>query len=209
MEELVKEYKHVKGALNWWCNANKKFFEERNEDENDNPSFYDIDYYRFLKEFLMKHPPTFPISSVCCNYAKKKVVKSILENSNYDLQIIGVRKSEAGIRGKSYKNCYSTDTETHQYRPLFWFKNEDKAYYDKIFNIKHSRCYYIYGFKRTGCVCCPYGKQLNYSLNKTKQYEPVLYKAVNNIFKDSYEYTRLYKAFIKEKKLGKTFNKLF
>lgn len=52
--------------------------------------------------------------------------------------------------------------------------------------------------KRTGCVGCPYGKDFEYELEVVKQYEPKLYKAVNNIFKDSYEYTRKYRQFIKE-----------
>ena len=36
-----------------------------------------------------------------------------------------------------------------------------------------------------------------------KKYEPKLYKAVNNIFKDSYEYTRKYREFCREMNLKK------
>jgi hypothetical protein len=67
-----------------------------------------------------------------------------------------------------------------------------------MFDIKHSDCYCKYGFVRTGCVCCPYGRELQFELKQIKQYEPNMYKAVNNVFKESYEYTRQYRQFVKE-----------
>ena len=54
--------------------------------------------------------------------------------------------------------------------------------------------------KRTGCVGCPFGKDFEAELENAKQFEPRLYEAVNNIFKDSYEYTRAYLKFREEKK---------
>ena len=201
-EELEKEYPKVKSYLKWWCN-------KYDVKEGYTSTIFNINHNKLLKEFLVENPPTFKISSQCCKYAKKKVVKSILENSDYELQIVGIRKAEGGVRSKSYSNCYTTDTDVHSFRPIFWFKNEDKEYYDRIFNIKHSDCYTVYGFKRTGCVGCPYIRDLNYELSKLKQYEPLLYKASNNIFKESYEYTKLYKKYVqndKRKKQSKLFD---
>ena len=37
-------------------------------------------------------------------------------------------------------------------------------------------------------------------LETTKKYEPKLYKAVNNVFKDSYDYTMKYHKFQKDMK---------
>ena len=82
--------------------------------------------------------------------------------------------------------------------PIFWYTNKDKEAYEQIFNIQHSRCYTEYGLKRTGCCGCPYNKDFESDLEIIKQYEPKLYKAVNNIFHDSYEYTRLYNEYCKQ-----------
>ena len=38
----------------------------------------------------------------------------------------------------------------------------------------------------------------NEDLEKVEQYEPNMYKAVCNIFKDSYEYTKKYKEFAED-----------
>lgn len=49
------------------------------------------------------------------------------------------------------------------------------------------------------CVGCPFGRDFEYEISVVDKYETKLFKAVNNIFKDAYEYTRKYKAFCKEK----------
>ncbi len=54
--------------------------------------------------------------------------------------------------------------------------------------------------KRTGCAGCPYGRNFEEELAVIGQYEPQLFKAVNFVFKDSYEYTRAYKKFVSEQK---------
>ena len=48
------------------------------------------------------------------------------------------------------------------------------------------------------CSGCPYGRDFEEELKIIEKYEPKLYKAVNNIFKDSYEYTRKYREFYRE-----------
>ena len=54
--------------------------------------------------------------------------------------------------------------------------------------------------KRTGCAGCPFGRDFEYELEVIQKYEPRLYKAVNNIFGESYEYTRRYREFCKQMK---------
>lgn len=71
----------------------------------------------------------------------------------------------------------------------------DKLDYEKQRNVIHSKCYTEYGLKRTGCAGCPFGKNFEQELKIIEEYEPKLFKAVNNIFGDSYEYTRKYKEF--------------
>ena len=180
--ELIKEYPKCKSALEWWCN------------EKPSPS-HNIKQNKLLKEFLITNPPNFTISNKCCKYAKKDLAHNKLKEG-YDLHITGIRKAEGGVRATAYKSCFdNTDKGYDNYRPIFWFKDEDKLSYSKLFNVSNSKCYSIYGLKRTGCCGCPYGKECNFELKVLEEYEPKLYKAVNNIFKDSYEYTKKYYEF--------------
>ena len=67
--------------------------------------------------------------------------------------------------------------------------------------MSHSKCYTEYGLKRTGCVGCPYGRDVIDELETIKENEPKLHKACTAVFKDSYEYTRKYKEFCKNMKM--------
>lgn len=194
LEELVKEYQKCKSYIEWWCNGNKC-------------SRFNISNNKWLKEFMIKNPPTFKISNVCCNYAKKDVVHKLIKDFNYDLVIYGVRKSEGGLRATAYKSCFDeTDNGYDNYRPLWWYTDIDKFDYENYFGVKHSMCYTEYGLPRTGCAGCPFARGFEEELEVIKQYEPKLYNAVNNIFGESYEYTRRYREFyqmmnMKEKQL--------
>lgn len=191
-----KYYKGCIRSLKWWCNMFPN--------DGGSTSKFNINYNKYLKEFIISNPPNFKISSECCEWAKKKVSQHLIKKYKCDLMIIGVRKAEGGVRSTIYKNCFSSqDDGCDFYRPLFWYLRSDKNEYERAYNILHSDCYNIYGFERTGCCCCPYGwagNKLSYELQKTRQYEPKLYKAVNTVFKDSYEYTMQYLQFRKEMK---------
>lgn len=187
LDELLEKYPNCKSALKWWCNANTVLNINRN---------------RFLKEFIIANPPNFKISSKCCNYAKKNASKKVIKKYNVDLVVVGLRRAEGGLRSIKYKNCYSIkENQIDDYRPLFWYKDDNKEIYEKKFNITHSECYTKYGFRRTGCCCCPYGRELEDELEITRIYEPNLYKAVNKVFKESYDYTRKYREFVQLMKL--------
>ena len=179
-EELIKEYPNCKSALQWWCNA------------KENNNLLGINRNKNLKEFMINNTPNFSISNKCCKYAKKDLVKDLLKNG-YDLHITGVRKSEGGARSVAYKSCFDTKENHDNYRPIFWFTDDDKLEYRKLFNVSNSKCYSVYGLKRTGCVGCPFGKDYKNELKIVKKYEPKLYKAVTNLFKESYDYIYKYK----------------
>lgn len=184
-DKLYKEYPRCKSALKWWCNMKT-------------PS-HNIEKNKWLKEFLIENPPKYRISNTCCRKAKKDIAHKILNIGKYDLNIVGVRKAEGGVRASAYKNCYSNnEKDIDEYRPVFWYKNEDKRCYEQNYSIVNSKCYTEYGLKRTGCCGCPFGKDFEYELEVLEKYEPNLYTAVCNVFKDSYEYTRQYKEFCKE-----------
>lgn len=193
-EELLEEYPKCKAALKWWCNE----WEKR---KSGNESRFNIAYNKYLKEFMIENPPQHNISNKCCFYAKKEVAKKAKEDYKCDLSIVGVRKAEGGARATAYKSCFSSkDDAADEYRPVFFYRNEEKEVYESHYGIEHSDCYTCYGLKRTGCAGCPYGKDFEYELEVIKQHEPKLYKAVNKIFGDSYDYTRKYIEFAKRKK---------
>ena len=187
-EDLYKQYPKCKSALQWWCNMNKS-------------NTYNVRNNKLLKEFLIENPPTFKISNKCCHYAKKSIIKKILKDYDADLNVFGVRKAEGGARATAYKSCFGTKNTKHgsydEYRPVWWYKNADKEDYCKACSITHSKCYTEYGLPRTGCCGCPFGKDFEHELEVAKKYEPNLYKAAMFLFKDSYDYTRAYKDFVK------------
>ena len=180
-EELVKDYPNCKSALQWWCNSRK------------NNVLLGITRNKGLKEFMINNNPKFNISNKCCKYAKKDILKDLLKQG-YDLNISGIRRSEGGARSTAYKSCFDTQDNYDNYRPIFWFTDNDKLEYRKLFNVNNSKCYTLYGLKRTGCVGCPFSKNYKEELEIVKKYEPKLYKAVINLFKDSYEYLNKYKG---------------
>ena len=180
-EELVKDYPNCKSALQWWCNSRK------------NNVLLGITRNKGLKEFMVNNNPKFNISNKCCKYAKKDILKDLLKQG-YDLNITGIRKAEGGARSIAYKSCFDNQDSYDNYRPIFWFTDKDKLEYRKLFNVNNSKCYTVYGLKRTGCVGCPFSKNYKEELEIVKKYEPKLYKAVINIFNDSYKYMNKYKG---------------
>ena len=186
-EELILEYPKYTSYIKWWCNVNS--YHKFNINQN-----------KYLKEFLIKNPPTFKISSKCCDCAKKNVAKDYNKSHKIDLNCVGVRKFEGGIRS-SIRSCFNINQDKYDdFRPIFWYSNSDKEYYENHFSVEHSKCYTQYGLTRTGCCGCPYDRNLEKDIEIIQKYEPKLYKACINIFGESYEYTRKYREFVKEMK---------
>ena len=188
-EELIQEYPNCQRALMWWCN--------RNVTHAGITGRFNIYRNPWLKEFLIANPPDFKISNKCCTYAKKEVAHRFVSENSIDLSVIGVRQAEGGVRAAT-KTCFSEGEHSDTFRPIFWFSNEDKQYYDETFGIVHSACYTKYGLKRTGCVGCPFALDFEGNLEATRQNEPRLYKACCNVFGPSYEYTRAFLSFRRE-----------
>ena len=182
-EELIKEYPKCISAIDWWCNHKGRGMET---------SFFNINRNKYLKEFIIQNPPKFKISNKCCDLAKKQTAHGFTQPE--DLNIVGIRKAEGGARIR-YSSCTSLSEEGNTYRPIFWYTQEDKNDYEAYADIIHSRCYTEYGLKRTGCAGCPFGRDFEFELEVLEKYEPKLFKAVCNIFKDSYEYTRKYREY--------------
>lgn len=197
LEVLLQKYPNCKTALQWWCNA---YYTAENGVQQ--MSRFSISRNRFLKEFIIRYPPNFPISNKCCEYAKKKPAKQLIKAMGADLEITGIRKSEGGIRSANYKSCFSENKSKgcNTYRPIFWYTDSDKRDYEKFYGVQHSHCYTEYGLKRTGCVGCPFNPRITEELEIIKEYEPNLYTAAIHIFGQSYEYTHKYREFVKMRK---------
>jgi len=188
LEELLSEFPNCKSALRWWCNGWGE------------GSSFNISRWKYLKEFLIENPPTFPISAGCCKGAKKDTAHNYQREQKADLVITGERKAEGGSRvGTSSCFTGSYDKGTAVFRPIFWLKDSDKEAYERSFGICHSDCYTVYGLRRTGCVGCPFGRNWEQELEVAKQYEPKLHKLCVNVFRPSYEYMRAYWKFRRQK----------
>lgn len=184
---LRERYPNCKSALRWWTNTWTR---------TDRPGWFDIGRNQLLKEFMVENPPDFPISDKCCHYTKKKLAKQVNRQLNVDVDLVGVREAEGGIRAatKSFrKSCITINEKgVDHYRPLYWLDDVAKADYVRLFDIHHSDCYEVWGFTRTGCVGCPFGKEVLSELEVARVYEPRMVSAVERVFAHSYEYTRRY-----------------
>lgn len=181
-EVLDSRYEKIKSGLKYWCNIKGDKFR--------------IGRSAGLKEFMvLNHPPK--ISDMCCEYAKKRTAKKAEREIGAAIGCVGIRKAEGGIRSAVYKSCFSesTDRRISQFRPIFYFTDQDKQEYKEFCGVTYSDCYEVWGLKRTGCCCCPFGSKFEEELELVKQHEPKLYAAACKIFGPSYEYTRKYRKF--------------
>jgi len=190
-DELYLKHPTSYSSLRWWTNSNNG--------KRDN-----ILWNRGLKEFLIENNGLpFSPSIHCCYNAKKLPSKQYAYANNVKLLMMGIRRAEGGKRSNAYSSCYIAKSTIYPYSlylPLFWWSNEDKALFDTITNIQHSDCYSVYGLKRTGCPGCPFAKRFEDELIAIDTYEPKLSKAVRNIFKNSYEWTRKFNEYKIESK---------
>ncbi len=185
LENLLTKYPKCKAALRWWCND----WGER--------STFNIEQNAWLKEFLVKNPPKFAISQLCCEGAKKNTADNYNNRFQPSINIIGIRKAEGGARATAYKEQVYDNVKHNitMFLPILHFSDNDRAEYEKEFGVTHSKCYTEYGLRRTGCAGCPFGRAYNAELETLAEHEPKLYKAVMNMWGEVYEYTDKYREF--------------
>jgi 3'-phosphoadenosine 5'-phosphosulfate sulfotransferase (PAPS reductase)/FAD synthetase len=185
----TEKYGRCKSALDWYYN--------RRPLAASGKSKYCINRYKLLRDFIMQNPPDFKISEKCCHFAKKQTAEDFNKEYNPDLSVNGMRQAEGGRRAGSVKSCFtaSNGKNPDNYRPLWYWTDEDKAVYKAWRGILYSDCYEVYGLKRTGCVGCPCNSRAEQELALVSQYEPQIVKAAYNIFGLSYDYRRKYAEF--------------
>ena len=191
-DNLYGRFPKCKTALMWWCN------------EYPDTSYWNISRQKYLRDYMAEFPPSFPISDKCCNGAKKDTAEQVVKLYSPELQIIGIRKMEGGARSTAHANCFEPDNKHGpQHYPLFFFSDEDKQAYNSTYGVTNSIAYTEYGCKRTGCAGCPFNSKFEQELDMLKEFEPKLYLAANNIFKDGYSYIRGYRNYKENKILVK------
>ena len=126
---------------------------------------------------------------------EKKVAHYFLRNNNCDLNIIGTRKLEGGIR-QAYNTCFNPNTKGIPiYRPLFWFSNDDKSAFEQIFSVTHSECYSRYRLERTGCAGCPFNPHVFTEIEHVRPFEEGIIHAAEHVFAPAYQYIKLFRQF--------------
>ena len=69
------------------------------------------------------------------------------------------------------------------------------------FGIRHSDCYEVWGFSRTGCVGCPFNRNVFSDIETVEEFEPNMARAARKVFEDAYEYTRGYREYKRDREL--------
>lgn len=189
-DTLIKKYPNAASALRWWTNTKKS------------PKC-NIRKNMYLKEFLIaNHGVDFKVSNMCCTKSKEATLKEVFKSSGKGISITGLRKAEGGSRSTAYSSCTTWEgTGVGTFRPIWWFTEKDKQLYCELFDVHHASCYSApdYPLKRTGCCCCPNACSKN-RINEmlyAKEYDPMMYKAVKNIFGQSFELEDAYREFAK------------
>lgn len=168
-----------------------KEFSNAVNNENSKGVQYTIDrmskkqYALFL--YLLSHRE-IKISDFCCRYCKKRPAERYDRKHNIDMRILGMRKSEGGIRRQVIQDCFieGKNGKADKYNPLWFWDDETKRYYIESEGIKLSDCYTVWGMERTGCVGCPFNSKIGYDLIAIKEHEPLMYKACMNLFGEAY-----------------------
>lgn len=139
----------------------------------------------------------FPIhaSSLCCKILKKKPFEKFAKDNEMRGCAYGIREGEGGAREKNIerakaegrKICTFIDKKGFiKKAPLVDWTEYDVNQFVKDYDVPLSKAYTEYGFKRTGCMGCPYALDVASNLKYLYFHEPNRYKASMHWLKDVY-----------------------
>lgn len=134
------------------------------------------------------------VSQDCCKYLKKNPFKKYHRDSGMKGCITGIRIEEGGSRDMTTlsrlrsggKLCTVTKHGITYKYPIIDWAEQDVDDFVEEFNVPLSDAYTKYGFKRTGCMACPYSPEIKDSLLYLHNHEPQKYKAAMHWLKDVY-----------------------
>lgn len=135
------------------------------------------------KHMHFVHPDMeIKIANKCCQYMKKYPFKDFAKENDMNGAYSGVRTAEGGARAIMYKTCTVIKEQGGKKYltslPIYDWSDEIVEEFIQHYNIKLSDAYEKYGCQRTGCVGCPYAKDLKFELKMLYDNEPLKYKAV-------------------------------
>ena len=127
---------------------------------------------------LVKSDQLHKVSNKCCDWLKKKPLEKYAKENGVKW-IIGVRGSESRMRKSQYTSCFN---KKGNFTPIWDLSSElmDKIY--EQYEIEIPSVYNV--VKRTGCMGCPYGKNVETELKTLSDNQ---YKYVVSLFKKSYD----------------------
>lgn len=147
------------------------------------------------KDVHMLHDD-FPVlaSADCCEWMKKKAFRKFEEDGGYAGGIVGIRTGEGGARTiaaqrrvrEGGKLCTFYQHGHLRKAPIIDWSEEDVDGFIERYNVPLSDAYTKYGFKRTGCMACPFAWDLSKDLQYLYEHEPNRYKAAMHWLKDVY-----------------------
>ena len=134
------------------------------------------------------------ISQKCCEWMKKKPFEVYAKQNGMRGTLQGIRTEEGGARSvgtfRRVKNggklCTWVKYGQIQKAPIIDWTDEDVKTYINEYNVPLSDAYTKYGFDRTGCMACPYARNVAHDLEYLYNHEPNRYKAAMHWLKDVY-----------------------
>lgn len=133
-------------------------------------------------------------SNKCCSFMKKKPFRHYEKQNGLKGAYVGIRMAEGGAREsraairvkEGGKLCtYEKNGVTFKAPIIDWSDSEVDEFIEK-YNVPLSDAYTKFGFKRTGCMACPFALDVDNSLRYLFFNEPNRYKASMYWLKDVY-----------------------
>ena len=148
----------------------------------------DKDMHMLHKEFDIK------ASAKCCDILKKNSFKKYVKENEILGEIVGIRVAEGGARSLAHekriknneKPCTVVKGNIIYKQPIYDWTDEDVDLFIEKYNVPLSRAYTEYGMERTGCMGCPFARNIGEDLKILYDYEPQKYKASLFFLKDVY-----------------------
>lgn len=136
----------------------------------------------------------FIVSSKCCEWMKKKPFMQYALQAEMRGAMQGIRISEGGARDSATKFrlfhggklCTWVKGGIIQKAPIIDWSDSDVEEFIEKYDVPLSDAYTKYGFKRTGCMGCPFSKKIDKDLEYLYYHEPNRYKASMHWLKDVY-----------------------
>ena len=133
-------------------------------------------------------------SAECCNQLEKEPFKKYAKEHGIKGYFTGERLAEGGIRQVQIKKrvasgkpiCTRISGNYIIKQPIVYWSDEMVDQFVEQYQVPLSDAYIKYGMTRTGCVGCPFSKDLANELRVIKEFEPKRYKACMFWLKDVY-----------------------